>query len=150
MSSELDAQELAGLRALLAERAIAAVILDYARGVDQRDFELVRRCFHADARIDYGSFAGGPEALVDWLERIQPQLDRSSHFFAPPRIQLDLEAGGAQVETACLQTAVPPRDAEGVVRRRISGLRYLDRFERRAGVWRIAERRNVPDWTAQL
>jgi hypothetical protein len=146
----LSAEELAGLRAVLAERAISAVILDYARGVDQRDYPAVRHCFHPDARIDYGVFAGGPDALIGWLERIQPQLDRSSHFFAPPRVQLDLSGGRAEVETSCIQVAVPPRDPRGAARRRISGLRYLDRFEQRAGVWRIAERRNVPDWTAQL
>jgi hypothetical protein len=138
------------LREWQAEREITRVILDYARGVDQRHYSRVRACFHADARIDYGSFAGGPDALVDWLDRLQPRLDRTSHHFGPPRIELDLDTGHAQVETYCLAVQVLPRDAEGVARQTLAGLRYLDRFERRDGAWRIAERRNVADWSQSL
>jgi hypothetical protein len=138
------------LREWQAEREITRVILDYALGVDQRNHPRVRACFHADARIDYGSFAGGPDALVDWLERSQPQADRTWHGFGVPRIALDLDAGCAEVESYCLVVNVLPRDTEGVARQTVSGLRYLDRFERRGDAWRIAERRNVADWSQSL
>jgi hypothetical protein len=138
------------LREWQAEREITRVILDYARGVDQRDYPRVRDCFHPGARIDYGSFGGGPDALVEWLERVQPQLDRSSSLFGPPRIELDLERGCAEVESHCLSVQVLPRDDEGVSRQTLAGLRYLDRFELRDGAWRIVERRNVADWSQSL
>ena len=138
------------LREWQAEREITRVILDYARGVDQRDYPRVRACFHAGARIDYGSFGGSPDALVDWLERVEPQVDRSSSHFGPPRIELDLERGTASVETCCLSVQVLPRDADGVARQTLAGLRYLDRFELRDGAWRIVERRNVADWSQSL
>jgi hypothetical protein len=138
------------LREWQAEREIARVILDYARGIDQRDYPRVRACFHPGARIDYGSFAGDPDALVDWLERTQPQVDRSSSQFGPPRIDLDLAQGTAEVETYCLAVHVLPRAADGSSHQRLAGLRYLDRFELRGGAWRIAERRNVADWSQSL
>ena len=42
-------------RQLVAEQAIQRVINDYGRGIDELDFERVRRCFHPDARIVYGN-----------------------------------------------------------------------------------------------
>jgi hypothetical protein len=138
------------LREGQAEREITRVILDYARAVDQRDYARARACFHPDARIDYGSFGGGPEGLVDWLERVQPQVDRSWNQFGPPRIELDLTQGRAEVETYCLSLQVLPRDPDGAARQTLAGLRYLDRFELRGGTWRIAERRNVADWSQSL
>lgn len=138
------------LREWQAEREITRVLLDYARGVDQRNPRLVLGCFHRDARIDYGSFGGGPEALVGWLERVQPRVDRSYSLFGPPRIELDLERACAEVESYCLAVQVLPRDAEGVAHQTLAGLRYLDRFELREGSWRISERRNVADWSHTL
>jgi SnoaL-like domain len=138
------------LREWQAEREITRVLLDYARGVDQRNYRLVRGCFHASARIDYGSFGGGPDALVDWLEELQPRVDRSSNLFGPPRIDLDLDRDCAEVESYCLSVQVLPRDADGVAHQTLAGLRYLDRFELRNGAWRIAERRNVADWSHSL
>ena len=138
------------LREWQAEREITRVILDYARGVDQRDYPRVRACFHAGARIDYGSFGGDADALVRWLERIQPQADRTSSHFGPPRIELDLDAGSAEVETYCMALHVLPREADGSAHQTLAGLRYLDRFELRAGSWRIVERRNVADWSQSL
>jgi len=138
------------LREWQAEREITRVILDYAHGLDQRNYARVRACFHADAHIDYGSFGGGPDALIDWLESLQPKIDRSSHQFGPPQIALDLEGGSAEVETYCLVVQVLPREPDGVARQTLAGLRYLDRFELRAGAWRIAERRNVADWSQSL
>jgi len=143
----------AGERALAewqAEREITRVLLDYARGVDQRNPRLVLRCFHPDARIDYGSFGGDPESLVDWLERVQPRVDRSYNLFGPPRIDLDLERESAEVESYCLAVQVLPRDEAGICYQTLAGLRYLDRFELREGSWRIAERRNVADWSHTL
>jgi hypothetical protein len=133
-----------------AEREITRVLLDYARGVDQRNSRLVIACFHRDARIDYGSFGGSPDALAEWLERVQPRIDRSYNLFGPPRIELDLERDFAEVESYCLSVQLLPRDAEGVAHQTLAGLRYLDRFERRDGAWRIAERRNVADWSHTL
>lgn len=138
------------LREWQAEREITRVILDYARGVDQRDYPRVHGCFHAGARIDYGSFGGDPDALIEWLERIQPQIDRTSSHFGPPRIDLDLDRGMAEVETCCLAVQVLPREPDGAARQTLSGVRYLDRFELRGGSWRIVERRNVADWSQSL
>ena len=40
-----------GLDALVAERAIRDVVMRYCRGIDRRQFELVRDCYHADVCV---------------------------------------------------------------------------------------------------
>ena len=136
------------LEALLAERAIQHVILDYAHGIDRLDFARVRSCFHADAEICYGGLAdrNRDEALA-WLEEALPQLVGSSHFFGAPRIELDLASGRAEVETYSLNTTRRPADESGKIYATHTSARYLDRFECRDAAWRIARRELVRDWT---
>lgn len=143
--------ESALLEILLAERAIQQRVLDYAHGIDRLDFERVRACFHPDATILYGGLADGTrDEALSWLEEALPRLAGSSHFFGAPRIELDLEAGEARAETYSLNTTRLPPDAEGKVYATHTSARYLDRFERRDGVWRIAHRELVRDWTQRV
>src|SRR4051812_2291046 len=56
------------LRLLLAERLITRVLMRYCQGVDRRDWEMVRSCYHDDAVDNHGAFVGGPDAMVEWLQ----------------------------------------------------------------------------------
>jgi hypothetical protein len=141
----------AELETLLAEREITRVILQYARGVDTLDFERVRDCFHEDARIEYGTtFAGSLDEAMKWLESALPRLQGTLHTFSPPWIDLDLEAGKATCETRTINSALYPPDAEGNSNQNVSGTLYYDRFERRAGRWRLVFRRNAQAWRVNV
>jgi hypothetical protein len=135
---------------LWAERSIERVLRTYARAADHRDAARILDCFHPDARIEEGEFSGGPDALVDWLEALQPSVDRTAHLLGPPLIELDVPGGSAEVESSCVQVRVLPRDAQGVTHQALLGLRWVDRFELRSGSWRIASRRGVTDWSQAL
>lgn len=152
----VEAGASAGARALTAEeasvwraeRAIGRLIQDYALGIDARDLDRVRACFHSDARIEYGDwFRGNLDEAIAWLTETLPRLDGTMHAFGPPRIELALDLRSARCETYAINSARYPPDAEGVVIQNVSGTRYSDRFERREGVWAIAKRRNVRAWT---
>ena len=52
------------LAALLDKQEIEEVVLRYCRGIDRRDFELVRSCYHPDARDRHGSFDGTVDEYV--------------------------------------------------------------------------------------
>ncbi len=140
----------AGLSLLLAEREIARLLLGCARAIDQRDVRRVRSCFRDGARVDQGDFAGDADALVEWLERGWLDADRSWHQPGAPRIDVDVAAGQAEAETLCIAVHALPRDAAGISRQRLDGLRWLDRLDQRDGDWRIVERRAVVDWTQTL
>ena len=140
-----DAQELAGL---LAERAIRRVLMRYARGIDRRDFALVASCYHPGATDDHGSFRGTIEEFIPWVRTSLERFDTTMHFLGnvlidlEPRPEPDSGVEVAHVETYCVAYhRLRDRDVDS-----IAGLRYVDRFERREGEWRIADRTIVVEW----
>jgi hypothetical protein len=62
-------------------------------------------------------------------------------------VNIDLQGDIAHVESYVWAAKKMHELSEnGLPLMRISGVRYVDRFERRAGEWRIAERWFVPEW----
>lgn len=128
---------------LLARAEITDVLTSYVRGADRNDWELVRRCYHADATDDHGLYAGDVDGLIAFLVGVAATLSSTSHQLGPPHIEIDGDA--ARAETYCLGWYERP-GSEGAIWSIAQGLRYLDRFERRAGRWAIASRVVVLDW----
>lgn len=132
---------------LVAERAIQRVILEYARGVDERDFARIRACFHEDARITYGERpAQSLDEAIAWLEQVVPAMHSLSHYFGHPIVDLGPGGAWARCQTWCINMVEYPRDDAGEGPQEVLGLLYDDRFEYRQGAWRIAERRNRDEW----
>ncbi|WP_168787885.1 nuclear transport factor 2 family protein [Paraburkholderia aromaticivorans] len=133
------------LRTLIDKEAIREAICRYARAVDRGDWDQVRSAYHPDAYDEHGEYKGGIPGLIEWLDRRFDGVDNSMHFlgnclieFATPDVAL--------VETYFvsrrLQPAADGDDNAGVddaIAREGWG-RYVDRFERRDGEWRVAHR----------
>jgi hypothetical protein len=152
MNAITDIQE--PLRQLLDKEAIRTVLSSYCRGVDRRDWDLVRSTFHPDAYDDHGSFKGTRDDLLQWLERRHGQgIEQSLHTLGQCQIDF-LDRDTAVAETHCRVTqrytaeAHETRsmwgdgeaiDAEARIVVEIP-CRYVDRLERRNGVWAIARR----------
>jgi hypothetical protein len=133
--------------ALTARAAIADTVLRYCRGVDRRDWDLVRSAYHHDAYDDHGRYKGGVEGLLEFVRARHDLIDQSMHFVGNMLIELDGDF--ATVETYCLAfersfSAESPGGSAGEVRgagpQVMVMLRYADRFERRTGAWKIAQR----------
>jgi hypothetical protein len=131
--------------ALLDREEIRRVVMDFARAVDRRDWDLLRSCFHADGRDDHGVFAGSVEEYVEWVRRQPAAIRRADDA---PRRQRDRRprgSGGGSLRV--LRGRLPPLHPRGRDPRRLDRRRPLPRpFERRDGSWRIAERRLVWEW----
>ena len=136
------------LAALLDRQAIEEVVLRYCRGIDRRDFALVRRCYHPDARDHHGSFEGGVDAFIDWVDRLTARYRWTQHFVANMLVDLSDDPDKAACETygVSLHRSDDPRPFMNLA----TGFRYLDRFERRDGEWRIAERHAVGEWSIPI
>jgi hypothetical protein len=129
---------------LWAEHEIRQVLLRYARGVDRLDLDLVRSCYHPDATDSHGSFAGTVDEFVAWVERVLRRYDATMHFLGNPLVELVADDVAA-VETYGLAFH---RAAGGPPERNlVTGFRFVDRFERRDGEWRIARRVAVTEWS---
>jgi hypothetical protein len=134
------------LQRLVDKDEIQDAMSRYARGVDRGDWDLVRSTYHADAVDEHGDFKGTIDGLIAWLDQRFAGVDNSMHFLGNCLIEFagpDL----ALVETYFVSRRLrPPTTDEGrtvgprdAMCREAWG-RYVDRFERRDGEWRVARR----------
>ncbi len=138
-------------RQMVAEQAIQRVIGDYGRGVDERDFERIRSCFHSDATITYGDEPTRTrEEGIAWLERVTPALFALSHYFGPAIVRLSDDGHTAVCQTWCINVLQHHRGGAGEESQVALGLLYDDVFRHRDGQWLIAERRNHTEWSLAI
>jgi hypothetical protein len=130
------------LRELLDKQAIAEVVLRYCRGIDRMDRELVRSCYHADATDSHGSFEGGVDAFLDWVWRLLSRYESTMHFVG----NLLVEPSGDVARAETYGIAYHRAASDDPKLELTTGFRYVDRFERRAGEWRIAKRIALTEW----
>ena len=105
----------------------------FARAVDRQDWSLARELYHDDAFDDHGFFKGPPDAFLAHIAKLHEGQDHSMHFNTNVLVEFQ-SAERAFVETYVL---VLQRYAD---RRVSASARYLDRFEKRNGAWRVAHR----------
>jgi hypothetical protein len=137
----------------LADRvAIEQALYRYARGIDRRNWDFLASAFHPGAQIHQGDFRGSIEEMIDNVKARHAAIEQSAHLMTNIQIEFD-GPDGAVVETyylaylrndalpAIMRTALIGGGAPeaGAIDMRSLG-RYIDRFERRDGQWRIARR----------
>jgi hypothetical protein len=135
------------LEELAARTEIHDVLLRYCRGLDRVDMSMVRGAFHKDAYIHFPEslHVGGVEGFFDFLAAEMPRFERTMHNLGNSLIEFD------GPDTAYVETYLNA-DHQGSERHHWKNetvklwARYFDRFERRDGVWLIAERRLMVDW----
>jgi hypothetical protein len=117
-----------------------------ARAIDRCDGVLLRSLFHPDATDDHGVFHGTAADFADWVMPVLAGMKRTQHCICNVLITLDGDV--AHGESYFNAHHSLPQDSGPDIHMVAAG-RYLDRFERRAGQWRIAHRQAVYDWNAQ-
>jgi hypothetical protein len=137
----------------LADRsAIQDCVHRYARGIDRRNWDFLASAFHPGAMLHQGDFKGTIEEMLANVAARHAGIEQSAHLLTNILIEFDSD-DGAVVETyylaylrnahlpAVVRTDLLGTDAGegGKVDMRSLG-RYIDRFERRDGQWRIAKR----------
>lgn len=129
------------LQRLVDHRAIGDVLARYCRGIDRRDFDLVRSCYHPDATDDHGTFKGTVEEFLAWVPGQLERFESTMHFTGTQLIEIDGDRAHAETYTVAYH-----RLKEAPARDSIAGLRYVDLLERRNGEWRLVERTVVVEW----
>lgn len=139
-----DTNELfARLEALETEAAIRARILDIARGLDRYDANLVSASVWPDATLDFGGDAPVPGQR--FAANIKPPADpRPGRMHVVGNIRIAAQGDVAHSESYIVSIQ-DVADGEGTSTRVRAG-RWVDRFERRAGEWRLAARILVDEW----
>lgn len=143
-----QAGELAAVvRVLADERAIRRVVLRYCRGIDRLDADLVRACYHPDATDEHGSFRGGVAEYVEWAFRLLRRYGSTFHLIANQLVDVAGDVALAESYGIAFHRGRGTDGAFEPSRNLITGFRFVDRFERRGGEWRIAHRVATTEWS---
>ena len=122
--------------------ALYDLVVGYCRATDRRDKALMRTLYHPDAIDDHGAlFYGTRDSFIDFLPGPVTAFATTTHHITNTLFRIDGDyAEGESYLIAChITRETPPRNLT------VSG-RYLDKFERRSGVWRFIHRVCMVDW----
>jgi hypothetical protein len=131
------------LQHLIDRQEIYEVLMRYCRGVDRCDPDLVRAAYHPDAWDDHGPFKGNAWEFADRFSKGRKEV--FYHFIGNMLIDVD----GDVAHSEAYFVAQHIFDREGKDWDFVLGGRYMDRWERRDGEWKIARRTVVLDWSRQ-
>jgi hypothetical protein len=138
------------LRATDDRQQIHDALVRYARGVDRLDPVLINSAYHPDAPDYRGGQATpgfvGADAGDVLVARLRDSCDASFHQISNVLIELDGDEAWVESYFEVWQTKATPA-GDGALH--VCG-RYVDRFERRDAVWRIARRVAVADLTHRI
>ncbi|QKW25667.1 nuclear transport factor 2 family protein [Streptomyces seoulensis] len=122
-------------------------IADLMTGWIHRDlgqWDRLRELFHADARIEITWFEGPAHEFVDASARMGGSDFRTKHLITAPVVAFAADGARAVAETNAVIVGENTRLGLGCTGHN----RFIDRLERRDGVWRILDRKSVYDFAS--
>ena len=130
---------------LVDRELIRDLVQRYARGVDRRDFDLVRSCYHPDAIDEHGPYRGGVDGFIEFLSEQLARWSVTQHVIGNSLIEF--EGDRAHVETYAVAYHRTLSTPGRPVRDLTAGCRYVDVMEKRDDRWGIVHRVVVMDWS---
>lgn len=133
--------------------AISDVIAAYAHAIDRRRWGMMERLFHPDAQFQFGTVLGDWRGFVEQARAIIDPCLATQHQLGQIQFGFD---GEKSCHTETYMTAMHTVPAgypvaevfpdKGKIYSAVVAGRYVDRFEKRDGEWRIAQRSGLYDW----
>ncbi len=136
----MDNKKAAELLDILVIRDLPAL---YMRGLDRLDRDLLRAQFWDDAYVDYGIYAGDADGFADFCMVALKDHIRNHHIIGQNLVEV---VGDMAYGEVYFQAYHRVRREDGTLRDMVIAGRYIDRYERRGGVWKFAYRSEVVDW----
>ena len=119
---------------------IADCVAALSRGHDRHDVELMTNAFHADGWDEHGTAVSrGPEYAA-WANTTHAAGSQVNMHHITTHL-CEIDGDEAHAESYVIGVML---NHDGVTARVLTG-RYLDRLERRLGVWRIVVRRSTAE-----
>ncbi|WP_167045552.1 nuclear transport factor 2 family protein [Salinibacterium sp. ZJ454] len=123
---------------------IRGVLERYCRAIDRLDRELLESCYWTDAEANYGAFTGPVRNFIEGaIPKLRERYEATMHVLGQSII--DIVGDRAYAETYC--TGYMRGSDEGRSTLVSVGNRYVDVLERRAGEWRILDRKVIVEWS---
>jgi hypothetical protein len=128
------------IETLLARQAVSDVVQRWARARDQGLWDDLARTFHPGGTIKVMWFDGAHDDFIKAVAaRFAPGTGATKHFFSVSVVEV--RGDKALSETPALLSQAG--ELHGTRFTGLSFLRFLDRFEKRGGEWRIAKRNGI-------
>jgi hypothetical protein len=116
----------------------------YMRGLDRLDGALLEAQFWPEAQCEYGIFSGSPADFAAFCMAALKDHARNHHMLGQHLI--DFVSEGEAFGEVYYQAYHRIAGEGGAPRDLFIAGRYVDRYERRQGVWKIAYRSELVDW----
>ncbi len=121
---------------LVAREQIRDVAMQYCRGVDRLDADLMKSAYWPEAIDEHGNFVGNAHEFVDYCMVAHLRWSWTMHAIYNHVIELDDDGVSARGEIYNVTHLC--RADDGAIDTWYG--RYLDRYERRGEEWRIIHR----------
>jgi hypothetical protein len=142
------------LHRLISQSEIKEQLYRWSRGTARKDWNLVRSVFHTNAQDDHGTLDGSLDEYIAWQKRHHSGVDQSVHFVGNILIEFtDDDHALSESHVIAFHHYLSAQSRADIVGPEAAGKmpemnslivgRYLDKFERRSEVWRIAYRQAV-------
>jgi len=133
----------AALQTMIAKEEIRDLVYAYCRAIDRKDFALLSQLYHPGAGDEHGSNPSGTaEEFFAILPPMMEAAETLQHNITNHYIKVDGDY--AEGEAYLVAHTVVNMNNERYAF--LQGARYLDKYERRNGVWKFAHRRVLADW----
>lgn len=132
-------------REFLDKQDCIELVYKLARAIDRCDEALLKSVFHEDATDDHGVFHGTARDFVPWVLDVLATMHRTQHCIC--NVLIEVTGDKAYGESYFVAHHAAPHE-DGRDRLMIAAGRYLDRFEKRGGTWKIAHRQAAYDWSS--
>ncbi|MBH81759.1 MAG: hypothetical protein CMQ49_14720 [Gammaproteobacteria bacterium] len=130
------------LREAIDKQAIRDLSMLYCRAVDRIDADLLPRIFHDDATVAYGTYDGPISGFAEGVLGHLQTMERTFHSLGNQLIVVDGDRAIGEIYVFAYLCTRKQEELEDTL---LVG-RYLDRYERRGGAWKISHRAYVMDW----
>src|ERR1700742_19911 len=123
---------------LIDKQAIAEVLYLYCRGCDRADEAAIRSCFHAESQHRHGGFEGASADFATLAMKIIRGVKRAKHLLTNVLVELKGDEALCESHYFAYHRQVDARSSREFDY--FTGGRFIDRFQRRAGEWKIIRR----------
>jgi hypothetical protein len=131
------------LQVLLDKQAIYELAANYMRALDRLDGALLSAQFFDDAYCEYGFYNGAAAGFAAFAITALQSHAANHHMIGNVLIDVEGDEAFGEVYFHAYHKLASGDGFDDVV---IAG-RYIDRYEKRAGIWKIAYRSERNDWS---
>ncbi|MNZ41978.1 hypothetical protein D3C78_595440 [compost metagenome] len=146
MNAITEMTDLALLEQVEAKQALQQLNAKFSRAMDRMDRCLMVSLWTDDGQIDWGAHKGSAKPFVIAATTADANLERSFHSVSTEYFEVDGDKAIGEVSVIIVSIVLE----NGAKMDRLIGGRYLDRYRKEGGQWKIAQRTFVHDWNMNL